>query len=464
MTTTYTAQTTPSHGEKSGLRPLPLDLLLFSAGVFLLTIEYGKIVGNLYMSDVLLALSFFAVLQRNLLRGRLLLLNIMLSRANVFLLPFGLLTFGFLVSSFRSLDMWENFTRYIQFAFIFLVLFALIFYFVNYRGVSARKILLIFFAGGFINVAVMLLFAFFGITLMDVEGRHGSLLPSYAGTYGGRYTIFGNEPNEAARLMVLPVGFIWYYVTQARPLARKMIVLVLFTAILAAVFLTVSKTGLAIILVALLMYFVVNRLRLSSAAFFAAVVTLGYVGISYLDRTILEARPLLLRVVLAWTGEDPSLTFRMESYRRVLGEVPKYMLAGLGFDNPASGIHNVLLESLVDLGGTGLVAFALFYVIPTLITWRYLQALKRSRRAPTEETLFAGGFVIGCVSLFVGDMFMTYSIERSLWFIPMLAVHTWRYSSGKAGIRRGPPPDDPPCSLAQLMTLNSLPRQHCSER
>lgn len=404
------------HGKTAGLTPLAMDLMLFYAGIFLLTIEYGKLVGNLNISDALLSLSFFMVLQRNLLGGRLLVFNVMLSRANLFLAPFCLLTLAFLVSSFRSLDMWENFTRYIQFAFIFLVLFALVFYFVNYRRVSVKNILLIFFAGAFLNVSFILTFAFFGITLPDVEGEQTGL-PAY-----GRYTIFGNGPNEIARLVVLPVAFIWYYLAKARTLSRGVIVLALFATVLTAVVVTGSKTGLVIVLVSLLMYPVIERLRISSVAFLAALITLGYMGIKYLEETVMSARPLTLRFVQAWTGEDPSVTFRLEQFRQVMKEAPRYVLAGFGFDNPASGIHNVLLESFVDLGGMGVVAFALFYIIPIFMAWRYLQALKRSRQAPRDEILFAGGFLIGCVSLFIGDMFMTYSIERSLWFIPVLAV------------------------------------------
>lgn len=400
---------------------MPLDISLCLAGIFLLTVRLGKITGNLYISDILIFCSFLIVLSKNLISGRLFLFKIMLTKSNPFRFPFILLTLAFMVSLYRSPNLWENFTRYIQFAFTFTILFPLIFYYINYRAVSTKIILLTFFSGELINLATMLLYAFFGYAFMDSSSSQ-SPLPAYAGVFAGRYTIFGNEPNEVARLLVLPVAFLWYFIAVSKTTLKQILVWMFFLAIFIGVMLTVSKTGFAIIFISLVMYFVIDRPRLRISLLLASLAIAGYAGVIYLDKTLLKSRPIIERFIEIQTGQETSVSFRIEQYSNVLSDAHKYLIAGLGFDNPFSGIHNVILESLVDLGGLGVIAFSLFYAIPIFISWHYLRVLKRSRRTSRELILFMGGFLIGCVSLFIGDMFMTYSIERSLWLIPIMAV------------------------------------------
>ena len=392
---------------------ITLNKTLLSFAIALLPFSYVKLFYNFSISDLFFSLSFFCFICYVINKKKS--FREILSN-NDFILPLSIFSIGFFLSMHNSFDPLDSFLSFLQVIFIFIV----IYYCLNFHQHTDRflknVLYLLLFSSIFITTFVFLFF------LTGVDYSYGLLLVEQ-GWGMVRFSYGDMEPNITARIMAQCIPIILLFSMESRSFIIKIFTILCILLLLSIILLTASRTGLIIVALGTIFYFLFyfrykgkyNLFRISAYIFFLTVLLYFiYQSFPNLFQGAVERYSTIL---------DPSYSASTKERIFILEKsitlIDKHPFIGYGFGNSYNitgiAVHNSILISWLENGLFGFIGYCLLYIIIL-----YYIMIGYSNRFFNNNILMV--LAVISIMMIMGDMFMANSYKRSLWVPVILFV------------------------------------------
>ena len=390
-----------------------ISKIFLLVAIFLLPFSHLKLIYNFSISDFSFLVSFFFItifqINNNISFKKLLL-------DNEFLIPILFYSIGFFISMNNSFNPIDSLFGYFQILFIFII----IYYNFSFHNMSESFLIKLLYLLAFTSSAITLFILLYFFTNIDYSFN---MLLVYKGWGGGRFSYGLMEPNIAARIAAQSIPVLLLFSMKSKSLLIKIFNSFFISVVVASIILTASRTGLVIMIIGVLSFFIfyyqytrkLNLLKLVTSCLIF--IFLSYIMISnYPD--FFESSFKRYSTIL-----DPSSSSSSKERLLVLDKslnlINQNPIIGKGMGNSHNltgvSIHNPIILSWLENGFIGFVGFMLIYIIIIY----YIVTAYYNRFFMSNVLLL---LAVMSIMMVVGDMFMANSYKRVLWVPAILFI------------------------------------------
>ena len=391
-------------------------LFLLSATI-LLPFDFLKIIYNFSFIDLLYLLSLLFIVVSHFkdydrFKNRL--------TENIFLFPLIIYSVGFFISFNNSFDPLDSFFAYSQIFFIFIII---------YYSFSLNTLTQPVLQNTLYFLSIITTFIMLNIFLFFLTGKDYSngLLLVEKGWGMIRFSYGDLEPNVTARIILQCFPILFLFVIKKRSWTIKLFNVIMILILLAALVLTVSRSGLVIFLIGIFLFFVFyfkyshyyNIVRRGMYLFF---ILIGLFFVYKAFPNFFE-NSLTRYATIFNPSQSQSSKERILILEKSIENINEGPIVGYGLGNShnltGGAAHNSIIISWLENGIFGFIGFILIYLIII-----YYVIIAYNNKFYNNAILLV--LAVMSIMMIVGDMFMANSYKRIAWVPAILFVTYFR--------------------------------------
>jgi len=387
-------------------------IFLFTA-IVLLPFSHFKLIYNFSVSDFFFLVSFIFIFSHQINNSNSL-KKLLLD--NDFLIPILFYSIGFFISIDTSFNPVDSIFGYFQILFIFII----IYYSFSFHIISEIFLIRLLYILAFISSMITLFILLYFLTNIDYSLN---ILLVQKGWGASRFSYGLMEPNIAARIAAQSLPILILFSMKGKNLGIKISNSFLTSVVFFSIILTASRTGLIIMIIGILFFFIFyhkysRKFNLFSLIiYFFIFISLSYIVINtypdFFDSPF-KRYSTILNPSMSDSSKERLLV--LDKSLELINENP-IIGKGMGNSHNLTGVslHNPILLSWLENGFIGFIGFTLIY----LIIIYYIFAAYNKRFFMSRVLL-----VLAVISIMMvaGDMFMANSYKRVLWTPAILFI------------------------------------------